>query len=155
MLDSAQIWPHISKDTETLIDFGSGAGFPGLVLAIMGIPDVHLVESNAKKCAFLREVARVTNVSVTVHNERIENLTPWKADVITARALAPLSILVGYAEPYLAPNTICVFLKGRGVDEELTQLRKMWNIREEQYPSISDPEGVILRMKVKSHDSVS
>jgi 16S rRNA (guanine527-N7)-methyltransferase len=152
MLDSAQLWPHLPPDTRNLVDFGSGAGFPGLVLAIMGVPDVHLVEANSKKCAFLRESARLTEAPVTVHNNRIEEMSSWKADVVTARALAPLPVLFKYAEPFVTPNTICLFLKGRGVEEELTEIRKLWNIREDKYQSITDPEGIVLRLKVKSHD---
>ena len=153
MLDSAQLFPYLPKSAGRLVDFGSGAGFPGLVLAIMGAPDVHLVEANARKCAFLREAARVTETAVTIHNARIETPTALKADVVTARALAPLSILLEYAEPYLTPNSICLFLKGTGVDEELTEIQKMWNIRENTYPSLSNPDGVIVRLEVLSHDS--
>lgn len=151
MLDSAQLWPYIPKTAETLVDFGSGAGFPGLVLAIMGMRDVHLVESNTRKCSFLREVARHTSTSVTVHNNRIEAHTAVKADVVTARALAPLPLLFEYAQPYLKPTSICLFLKGRGVDEELTELRKMWNISQDAYRSVTDPEAVILRLEANPH----
>lgn len=152
MLDSAQLLPHIPDSAANLVDLGSGAGFPGLVLAIMGAPDVHLIESNGRKCAFLREAARVTGTAVTIHNMRIERTEAWPADVITARALAPLSVLIEYARPYLTPNSICLFLKGRGVDEELTELRKMWNIRENEYPSMTDSDGIVVRLEALSHD---
>ncbi len=152
MLDSAQLFPHIPPQAKTLVDFGSGAGFPGLVLSILGVPDVHLIESNGRKCAFLREAARVTAATVTIHNKRIEGMTPLNADVVTARALASLSILVQHAQPYLSPSSICLFLKGRGVEEELTELRKISNIRGNIYQSITDPEGIVLSMKVESHE---
>ena len=89
MLDSAQLFPLIRPDAKRLVDLGSGAGFPGLVLGVMGAPDVHLVESDARKCAFLREAARLTGTTVTIHNKRIEQVAPLGADVVTARALAP------------------------------------------------------------------
>ncbi|NKB55465.1 MAG: 16S rRNA (guanine(527)-N(7))-methyltransferase RsmG [Alphaproteobacteria bacterium] len=152
MLDSAQLLTHIPAASQNLVDLGSGAGFPGMVLAIMGVPDVHLIESNAKKCAFLREVARLTGAPVTIHNVRIEAPPPLKADVVTARALAPMPLLFEYAQSYLGPNSICLFLKGRGVEEELTELRKIWNIRENRYRSVTDTEGFILRLEALSHD---
>lgn len=155
MLDSAQLFPLLPANCHRLVDFGSGAGFPGLVLAIMGVPEVHLVEANARKCAFLREVARVTETPVVVHNKRIETDPMLKADVITARALAPLPILLEYAQPYLTPSSICLFLKGAGVDEELTEIRKLWNIREDTYPSITNPDGAIIRVEVLSHGTAA
>src|SRR5690606_35728339 len=89
-LDSAQIYPLISPNSQVLLDMGSGAGFPGLVLAIMGVRGVHLVESDRKKAAFLREAARITDSDIQIHNCRLETLPPFPADVVTARALAPL-----------------------------------------------------------------
>jgi len=100
MLDSAQLWPHLPADTRVLVDFGSGAGFPGLVLAIMGVPEVHLIESNQRKCVFLREVARATGVNVTVHSTRIEAVAGFPAAVVTARALAILAILRALGRPF-------------------------------------------------------
>ena len=152
MLDSAQLHPYIPKDSRKLIDFGSGAGFPGLVLAIMGVPDVHLVESNQRKCVFLREAARVTKTHVTIHCVRAESLTPWPTDVVTARALSPLPILLEYAEPFLTPKTICLFPKGRGVNEELTNTQKIWNITFSMLSSMTDPQGTLLRLEAISRD---
>lgn len=152
MLDSAQLYAHIPKDSRVLVDFGSGAGFPGLVLAIMGVPGVHLVESNQRKCAFLREAARVTAAPVTIHCARAEALIPWPADVVTARALSPLPILLEYAEPFLTPSTICLFPKGRGVNEELTKTQKTWNITFSMLSSGTDPQGTILRLEAISRD---
>jgi len=152
MLDSAQLRWYIPKHARTLVDIGSGAGFPGLVLAIMGVPEVHLVESNQRKCAFLREAARVTGARVTIHCARAEALTPWPADVVTARALSPLPILLEYAEPFLTPKTICLFPKGRGVKEELTKTQKTWNITFDMLYSVTDPEGTILRLEAITRD---
>lgn len=147
MLDSAQLWPLLPPAAANLVDFGSGAGFPGMVLAIMGQPDVHLIESNGKKCAFLREVARTTGTAVSIHDVRAEALTPFPAAVVTARALAALPILLDYAEPFLTPNSICLFLKGRRFEEELTETQKKWNITYHIVSSLTEPEGGILRLE--------
>ncbi|HTH17247.1 MAG TPA: 16S rRNA (guanine(527)-N(7))-methyltransferase RsmG [Magnetospirillum sp.] len=146
-LDSAQVFPILPQPIHRLVDMGCGAGFPGLVLAVMGVPDVHLIESDARKCAFLREAARVTGTSVTIHNARIEAVEPLGADVVTARALAPLEKLLGWAERHLLPEGHCVFLKGRGVEDELTTASKEWNITFERFPSQTDSLAAILHLK--------
>ena len=151
MLDSAQLLPHIPSDIEALADMGSGAGFPGLVLAILGIPHVHLIESDTRKCVFLAEAARAAGLTPgenpTIHRARLEDLTNLKVDVVTARACAPLAQLLTYAEPFLRPDSFCLFLKGGRVDEELTEAAKTWRMRVERIPSLSDPSGTILRMR--------
>lgn len=151
MLDSAQLIPHMPENTREIVDLGSGAGFPGLVLAIMLDRPVHLVEATGKKAAFLREAARVTGAPVTVHNCRIEALEPWPVDLITARALAPMGKLLSYAEPFLAQNRapppVCLFLKGARVEQELTEARKSWKMTVDRFPSMTDPEGRVLRIQ--------
>lgn len=146
-LDSAQLFPIVPQSVHRLVDMGSGAGFPGLVLAILGVSDVHLIESDARKCAFLREVARVTGTSVTIHNNRIEKVAPLGADMVTARALAPLDKLLTWAEPHLLPEGHCLFLKGRGAEDELTAAAKDWNIAAQRIPSLSDASGLVLHLK--------
>ena len=149
MLDSAQLYPLIPPGARTLLDLGSGAGFPGLVLAILGVPEVHLVESDSRKCAFLREAGRVTGTipgNVTIHSCRIEDLRPWPVDVITARACARLDRLLAYAEPFLGERTICLFPKGRTVNEELTEAAKTWSMTVERRPSVTESSGVILQL---------
>ncbi|MCW2235528.1 16S rRNA (guanine(527)-N(7))-methyltransferase RsmG [Azospirillum canadense] len=145
-LDSAQLFPLIPESARVLVDLGSGAGFPGLVLAIMGVAEVHLVESDARKCAFLREAARASNAKVTVHNKRIEAVTGMEADVVTARALAPLSDLLAWAHPFIGNRGIAVFPKGQNVAEELTDTTKYWKMRTERFDSRTDPTGTILRV---------
>ncbi|MCH7943350.1 MAG: 16S rRNA (guanine(527)-N(7))-methyltransferase RsmG [Proteobacteria bacterium] len=152
MLDSAQILPHLSADCRRLIDFGSGAGFPGLVLAILGVEGVELIESDGRKCAFLAEAARITGAAVTIHNMRIESLTPFPADVITARACAPLEKLLHYAEPFWASHTRLIALKGAHVDKELTEAAKYWNIDVERSPSLTDPHAAVLSIRHLQHD---
>ena len=100
-LDSAQLYTHVKGVRGNIVDFGSGAGFPGLVLAMMGKKNIHLVESDKKKCVFLREMAMLTNLEITIHNCRIENLSNLDADMITCRALAPLNKLIDYVEVFL------------------------------------------------------
>lgn len=146
-LDSAQLYPHLPQSVHRVADLGSGAGFPGLVLAVMGVPDVHLVESDVRKAAFLREAARVTGATVTVHAERSEKLAPLGADVVTSRALAPLGKLLDLASRHLAEGGLCLFLKGRGSEDELTAARKEWIITSDRFPSVTDPMGAILQIR--------
>ena len=145
-LDSAQLFPLIPESARVLVDLGSGAGFPGLVLAIMGVPEVHMIESDARKCAFLREAARAADTRVTVHNKRIEAVPPIAADVVSARALAPLSDLLSWAHPFVGNRGIGIFPKGQNVEEELTDTTKYWKMRTERFDSRTDPTGTILRV---------
>ncbi|HYB58299.1 MAG TPA: 16S rRNA (guanine(527)-N(7))-methyltransferase RsmG [Alphaproteobacteria bacterium] len=147
MLDSAQLLGLVPERPCRLADLGSGAGFPGLVLAIMGVGEVELIESDARKCAFLREAIRATGASARVREGRIEQLCDGSFDVVTARALAPLSELLGYAQALLAPGGAALFLKGRRLEEELTEARKAWKMSLERFSSISAPGGSILRIR--------
>ena len=144
MLDSAQLFPLIPAGAKVLVDLGAGAGFPGLVLAIMGVPEVHLIESTGKKASFLQAVAEATGVSVKIHKNRIEAVKPFTADVITARALAPLDKLLGYAHPFSGPDTRHLYLKGQHVGDELTNAHKIWNMKVDRQPSSTDPRGSVL-----------
>jgi len=161
-LDSAQLLPLIPPNPDgtpvRLLDVGSGAGFPGLVLAILAAKEaspgpqleVHLVESNGRKCTFLKEIARTTETPVIVHQSRLEDLAPFAVDIITARGLASLPRLLALIEPFLGQpgcSPLGLFLKGRKVDEELTEARKQWNMHVDSIVSVTDPEGVVLRIK--------
>lgn len=150
MLDSAQLIPLAPAPAKprVWIDLGAGAGFPGLVIAIMTGDEVHLCEANTKKCVFLREVVRTTGCrNVTIHNRRIEEIEPFAADIIVARAFAPLPKLLEYAAPFFDENTVGLFLKGQYVDDELTEATKYWNISTDQLPSRSDDTGKILKVR--------
>ncbi len=147
MLDSAQLLPLLPPGRPRILDLGSGAGFPGLVLAICGAGEVHLLEVDQKKATFLRQVARATDTVVTVHAERIEAVSALQGDVVTSRALAPLARLIAYARPLLKPSGLCLFLKGRGVADELTALPKAMQDRCERLPSRSDPAGCLVRLE--------
>jgi 16S rRNA (guanine527-N7)-methyltransferase len=144
MLDSAQLRPLVPAAATTLVDLGSGAGFPGLVLAILGVPQVELVEADTRKAAFLREAARVTAAEVTIRGCRIAAVPPHAADVVTARALAPLDRLLDLALPFIGPNTVCLFPKGERWAGELTLARKVWTMDVSMRDSIADPRGVVL-----------
>jgi len=149
-LDSAQLVPLLSLPQggggRTLVDLGSGAGFPGLVLAIMTDWRVHLIDSDQRKCAFLRQVALDCGVGtqVTIHAKRIEQVTGIAADVVTARACAPLDELLALAAPIVGEAGRCLFMKGAQAEEELTQAERHWTMRVAKRGSITDPAGTIL-----------
>lgn len=147
ILDSAQLLPFMPRGARSLVDLGSGAGLPGLVLAILGVPEVHLVESDQRKAAFLREAARVSGTPVTIHAERAERLGGLAADVVTARALAPLSDLLDIAERFLSNHSICLFLKGKGAGDEVAEAARSWHFTARIEPSRSDPAGSIVRLE--------
>jgi 16S rRNA (guanine527-N7)-methyltransferase len=150
--DSAQLLKFMPENTKRWIDLGSGGGPPGLVVAIClgDIPGVQvdLVESNAKKCAFLREVIRQTGINTRIYNQRIEEFVstqkPVDYDVVSARALAPLPRLLEYAETFIQRGAVGLFLKGQHVDEELTEATKCWMIKAQRHPSLTDSQGSIL-----------
>lgn len=151
-LDSAQLWQLRPTGAKSWIDLGSGGGYPGLVIAIIAAdaaPELHitLVESDARKCAFLRTVAREVGIDVTVLTLRAEALEPNQADVVSARALAPVSTLLDYAGRILRPGGICLFLKGRQTDKELEAAAEMWSFEVTKTPSLTDPDGAILKIK--------
>lgn len=150
-LDSAQLLPLLPRAPKdrllVIADLGAGAGFPGLVLAILGAGEVHLLESDRKKCAFLREAARASGAEVEIHGQRIEAVEGLEADIVTARALAPLEKLLDYARPLLRPGGRALFLKGRGAEEELTALGGQATMTIERIPSRSDETGVILSIE--------
>lgn len=152
ILDSAQLYPLIPPQSRSLVDLGSGAGLPGLVLSIFGVANCHLIDSDGRKAAFLREAIRLTNADATVHFARLDRAKAPPADVVTARALAPLSELVKISQHFLKPGGVCLFLKGRNVEEELTDLAKQWKIPTERRPSLSDPLGSIIRLEAIACD---
>ncbi len=147
ILDSAQVFALIDRPAEPLVDIGSGAGFPGLVLGIMGATALHMIESDARKCAFLREAARITDTKATIHNRRIEAVPGFAAATVTARALAPLTKLLDYAAPFLGSGGIALFLKGKTWDAELTEARLTWRMAARGHESLSDDSGMILRIE--------
>jgi 16S rRNA (guanine527-N7)-methyltransferase len=153
--DSAQLAPLIPLEAGTLADLGSGAGFPGLVLAelLRNRVRVTLNEATAKKCAFLTAAAAAMELEVAIENRRMEDAPHRTFDVITARACAPLPKLLAYAQHFSGPASICLFLKGQNVVSELTEAHKSWSMGVRQIPSLTDPTGVILELRELSpHD---
>lgn len=145
-LDSAQLIQLVSSDGSAVVDVGSGAGFPGLVMSIMGIDNVHLVESDANKTEFLRQAIRETNASAIVHRTRIESYDGPKATTMTSRACAPLGQLLAYAENICTPEARLLFLKGRNCQAELTESQSAWHIDYQSHASCTDPDGIILEI---------
>jgi 16S rRNA (guanine527-N7)-methyltransferase len=143
MLDSVQLWGDLVGMRRT-VDIGSGGGFPGLVLAACGAPDMHLIESDQRKAVFLRDAARVMGVPVMVHAARAEAIAPLAADCVTARALAPLDQLLPLAERHLAPHGRVVVLKGERWADEVSEAQRRWRFVLSHRPSLADPAGVVL-----------
>jgi 16S rRNA (guanine527-N7)-methyltransferase len=149
ILDSAQLLPLIPVAAQSLVDLGSGAGFPGLVVAVLRPQlDVTLIESDARKAAYLGEAGRKMGLAKPprIVISRIEAAPPVRADVVTARALAPLGQLLAWADRHRASPAICLFHKGKGWQAELTEAGKDWEIECTPQPSVTDRDAVILRV---------
>ena len=147
--DSAQILP-LEPEALTWADLGAGAGLPGIVLAILqkNRPGfhMHLVESMAKRCRFLAEVVNGLGLPATIHNSRAEDLS-LTVDIVTARACAPMTRLLGYAQPYLKRGATALFLKGQDVAVEMEEATKSWSFEADILPSFSDARGSIVRVR--------
>ena len=142
--DSFQIVDHI-PDAAKVVDFGSGAGFPGLMIAAAR-PQGHvtLMESVGKKCAFLRAATEAAGLPASVYQGRIEDAPESRADIVTARAFAPMPRLLEFASPWMKKGATGVFLKGERWKDELTEARKTWDFAYEAIPSRTGGSGVIL-----------
>ena len=169
-VDSAQLYPLIPTTTKTLLDLGSGAGFPALVLAILnqtsgqgdvtgdsadaagqgaGTPfwSVTAVESDQRKCIFMDEVARQCKIRITIENQRIERVKPRPVDVITARALADLTTLLNYSLPFIHAHTRLLFLKGQGAENEIKEALKKYDFSYRLFQSQTDEKGQIIQIE--------
>jgi 16S rRNA (guanine(527)-N(7))-methyltransferase RsmG len=144
--DAAQLVPLIPPGTRRIADLGSGAGLPGLILALLSGVETHLVERDQRKAAFLREAARITAAPATVQAADAATLPPLAADLVTARALAPLPVLLPLAARHLAPGGACLFPKGASASAELTAAAEGWTMQVERFPSRTDPAATILRL---------
>jgi len=148
--DSWQLNAHLPKKWDRLVDLGSGGGFPGLSLGIfskqMGAGEVYLIESIRKKASFLKTVTRELGLPITVHAARIEAVLPLEADVLTARAFAPLPRLFDYATPHLKPTSVLILPKGESADKEIKDARAHWHFDVERFKSVTDPSASILRV---------
>jgi 16S rRNA (guanine527-N7)-methyltransferase len=146
IFDSAQLAKHIPDDKSSIIDFGSGAGFPGLILAMIGNYKVTLVESDQRKCAFLQEAAAKFSLNVKIVNCRIEDVKPSNYDIITSRALAPLNKLLEYSLPFLKKDNFMLFLKGQNVVEEIRDASICWKFDYNFTESAININGGILKI---------
>ncbi len=153
--DSARLLALAPAEALRWLDLGSGAGFPGMVLAVLlaelrPAARMTLVDSDERKCAFLAEAARVTGIAVDIRNARIEALPPQGAEVVTARALAPLTDLLELSVRHRAPGGVLLFPKGQNAQSELTAARRFWHIEVETIPAGpgqgSDQQGVTFRV---------
>lgn len=148
-LDSAQLFQYIPSNAKILLDFGSGAGFPGMVIAIMAAEktpylNVGLIESTTKKTLYLNEVAQQTQTNVNIFNQRIESIKPIRADVITSRALASLDELFCYVYKFCSVKSTCIFPKGKKYLEEIAEAEKFWSFDCQVKDSDQSDEGKIL-----------
>jgi 16S rRNA (guanine527-N7)-methyltransferase len=149
ILDSTQIYDLVAHPVAHWVDLGSGGGFPGLVIAIMASDQssplrMTLVESDARKCAFLRTVIRETGTQAKVVSDRVELTSPLQANVISARALADLSTLLGYCERHLVPGGTGIFLKGATWKKELSKAQSQWNFEYQTVKSQTETGPVVL-----------
>ena len=154
-LDSAQLYRFTKNFHGNIVDLGTGAGFPGLILAMMGHKNIHLVESDQKKCTFLREVAMMTETDVIIHNKRIENLEFYDAELVVARALAPLNKLIDYTEALTKKSSgsqnfpKMLFLKGNSYKKEILELDKSEIFSIQEFESITNKFSKILYINKK------
>ena len=150
--DSAQVLDVAPIRSARWLDMGSGAGFPGIVIALITADtpnpvEMTLVESDKRKAAFLSTVSRETGVPMIIQAARIEAVAPQNADTVSARALAPLVRLCSFAERHLAPHGAALFLKGGHYDAEIAEARRTWSFALDVRRSSTDPAGVVLIMK--------
>jgi 16S rRNA (guanine527-N7)-methyltransferase len=149
-LDSHQLYADLPAGTKTIIDLGAGAGFPGIALAILmrDTPgaQITMVESNGKKCNFLRTVIRELSLPATAVQGRAENLAPQPYDVVTARAFAPLPKLLTYAQPFWHADTLGIFPKGESWEAELNDAKADWDFTYEARPSQTDELARVLKI---------
>ena len=147
ILDSAQLVSCLPKTPSVILDMGSGAGLPGIILAILTRHQLHLVESDSRKIAFMRTALRETGTSAILHEQRMESVPALRPDIITARALAPLSQLITLASGQHHENIEYLFLKGREAKQELTALPACPKMEAECLPSMTDSQASIIKLK--------
>jgi len=155
IIDSLQLLHLIPKNSVSIADLGSGGGFPGLVLAATQKAEVHFYEANAKKTAFLQEALRHMKTQGYVHRQRLEPMQAPpqmpKVQLVTARAFAPLPLLLSLAEPFMRDGATAVFHKGQECQAELDEAAKSWKISYYSHPSITDSQSVLLEIKEITH----
>ncbi len=146
ILDSAQILQYIDDKNVKIADLGTGAGFPGIVISILGAKEVHLVEKSVRKCEFLRKAKLLSPNRLFVHQAKLEELSDQKFDVLTSRALASLDKLLDHSINFLKEGGYGLFLKGKSLDGELEEAKKSFTFSYELYPSLTSPESRIIKV---------
>ncbi|MBX9697743.1 MAG: 16S rRNA (guanine(527)-N(7))-methyltransferase RsmG, partial [Alphaproteobacteria bacterium] len=146
VLDSAQLIAHLPSEPSQVADFGAGAGFPGIVLSILTNHSITCIESTQKKAQFLNHVVEELSLSVHIINSRIEDLEPMEFDVITARALAPLSDLIKLARPHLKKSGYMLLLKGQSYAEEIKRGQMKWMFTCQEFESITNEKSRVLKI---------
>jgi 16S rRNA (guanine527-N7)-methyltransferase len=144
--DSLQLGTIAGPLPPRAIDLGSGAGFPGLILSIAFGIEVHLIEQDQRKAAFLREAIMVTGALAHVHANKIERVKLPPAPLVTSRALAPLPVLLGLAKPLLTEDGFCLFPKTQAAESEIAEAQRHWSMTIDRFPSQTDANGMILRI---------
>lgn len=146
ILDSAQLLKYMDNKNLKCADFGTGSGFPGLVLSILGLKEIHLVEKSFRKCEFLRKAKLLSPNRVFIYQAKLEELKGIEFDIIFSRALAELNELVGYSNLFLRKNGYCLFLKGKKLDDEIAAAKKSWQFDYQTFPSLTSEEGKIVKI---------
>lgn len=146
ILDSIQLVKYLNNFTDKFADFGSGAGFPGVILSIAGVKEIHLIEKAFRKADFLRKVKNISPNKIYVHQKKLEEINNLKFDCIVSRALAPLDKLLNYANIFLAENGYCLFLKGKNLPQEIILAKQSFNFDYELFSSITNAESNIIKI---------
>ena len=145
--DSLQLAGYIDDLNCKIIDFGSGAGFPGLILSIIGYKNVTLVESDSKKCIFLEEIKQKLMLNTVILHKRIEDVDSNASyDIITARALSSISKLLEYSEKFLHNNIRLLFLKGKNIDQEINEAQINWSFSYKKHRSLIEETGFVIEI---------
>ena len=147
VLDCIQVSLFIKNKNNNILDMGTGAGLPGLILAIIGYKNINVIDSNGKKITFVRFVSKKLNINVNIFLKRIEKLNNKKFDFLISRALANLDKLLTYSHKFTKKDTVLIFLKGKTVKNEIKEAKKNWSFNSEIYPSHSDKRGSVLLIK--------
>jgi len=147
ILDSIQITPFIKNKRSSILDMGTGAGVPGLILSILGYNNVSLVDSNGKKINFIKGACKKLDINANIFLGRIEKLRKTQYKFLISRGLAGLSKLLTYSHNFINSDTVLIFLKGKTINEEIIEASNKWSFKSRIYPSFSDERGRILIIK--------
>lgn len=144
ILDSAQLLKYIGDKNLVLGDFGSGAGFPGVVLSILGVRQIHLLEKSFRKCEFLQLAAKISSNKIIIHQKKIEEIKGVKFDIVVSRAFAPLDKLLKIIKPFVKLGSYGIFLKGKSFESEISLAKKMRKFDYTAHPSLTSADSKVL-----------